>query len=98
MSVKALQEEILKLKKNNDVTILAHYYQPIEVQEIADFLAKNYSEPAWAFDVDLLYLCKKKKFKILEYPIDWTDAEGSKLTFKAGISSLLKLISLRVRS
>jgi len=38
MSIKQLKEEILKLKKENDVTILAHYYQTIEVQEIADYL------------------------------------------------------------
>ncbi|MEJ2296868.1 MAG: quinolinate synthase NadA, partial [Candidatus Lokiarchaeota archaeon] len=41
MSVKEIQEEILKLKKKNDVTILAHYYQSIEIQEIADFLGDS---------------------------------------------------------
>jgi quinolinate synthase len=41
MTIKELQQEILKLKKNNDVTILAHYYQPIEIQEIADFLGDS---------------------------------------------------------
>jgi len=41
MTQKQLQEEILKLKRKNDVVILAHYYQPIEVQEIADFLGDS---------------------------------------------------------
>lgn len=41
MTTKQLQEEILDLKKQNDVTILAHYYQPIEIQEIADFLGDS---------------------------------------------------------
>ena len=41
MSVKQIQEEILRLKKKNDVTILAHYYQSIEIQEIADFLGDS---------------------------------------------------------
>ncbi|MHA1147852.1 MAG: quinolinate synthase NadA [Promethearchaeota archaeon] len=41
MTVKQLQEEVLKLKKENDVTILAHYYQPIEIQEVADFLGDS---------------------------------------------------------
>ncbi|MFX0037873.1 MAG: quinolinate synthase NadA [Promethearchaeota archaeon] len=41
MTVKELQQEILGLKKNSDVTILAHYYQPIEIQEIADFLGDS---------------------------------------------------------
>ncbi len=41
MSVKQLQKEILELKKENEVTILAHYYQPLEVQEVADYLGDS---------------------------------------------------------
>lgn len=41
MTLNQLQEEILKLKKENDVTLLAHYYQPIEVQEVADHLGDS---------------------------------------------------------
>lgn len=36
-----LQEEILDLKKKCDVTILAHYYQTIQIQQIADFLGDS---------------------------------------------------------
>ncbi len=38
MTLKQIQEDILKLKKQNDVILLAHYYQPIEIQEVADHL------------------------------------------------------------
>jgi len=41
MTIKQLQELILNLKNQNDVTILAHYYQPIEIQEIADFVGDS---------------------------------------------------------
>lgn len=41
MTVKELPQEILKLKKEEDVLILAHYYQPIEIQEIADFVGDS---------------------------------------------------------
>ena len=41
MTVKQLQNEILNLKKKNNMTILAHYYQPIEIQQIADFLGDS---------------------------------------------------------
>ena len=41
MTIKELQEEILNLKKQNDVTILAHYYQRIEIQEIADYVGDS---------------------------------------------------------
>ena len=41
MTTKELQEYILTLKKKNPVTILAHYYQPIEIQEIADYVGDS---------------------------------------------------------
>ncbi|KKM26042.1 hypothetical protein LCGC14_1588860, partial [marine sediment metagenome] len=41
MTLNQLQEEILNLKKANDVTILAHYYQSIEIQAIADYLGDS---------------------------------------------------------
>ena len=41
MTLNQLQEEIVKLKNQNDVTILAHYYQSIEIQEIADYLGDS---------------------------------------------------------
>ncbi|MBY9012892.1 MAG: quinolinate synthase NadA [Candidatus Lokiarchaeota archaeon] len=41
MSIKQIQEEVLTLKKETGATILAHYYQPIEVQEIADHLGDS---------------------------------------------------------
>jgi len=57
MTIKQLQEDILKLKKHNDVIILAHYYQPIEIQEIADHLG------------DSLGLSRTSKEKATEYLI-----------------------------
>ncbi len=65
-------------------------------KKTAKFLTKNYTETGWIFDVDLLYLCKKNNLKILEYPIQWTDKENSKLSFLQGINSIFKLVKLRV--
>jgi quinolinate synthase len=41
MTIEELQQEILDLKRKKQVTILAHYYQPIEIQEIADHLGDS---------------------------------------------------------
>jgi len=39
----------------------------------------------WAFDVELLYLCKKYGFFIKEIPTVWRDQEDSKLTLRGGL-------------
>ncbi|MBD3194828.1 MAG: quinolinate synthase NadA [Candidatus Lokiarchaeota archaeon] len=41
MSLEKIKDELKKLKKKKDVTILAHYYQPLEIQEIADYLGDS---------------------------------------------------------
>ena len=38
-----LQEKILKLKKERNVLILAHYYQPLPVQDIADHVGDSFA-------------------------------------------------------
>jgi glycosyltransferase involved in cell wall biosynthesis len=51
----------------------------------------------WAFDVDLLYQMKRRKFKIIEAPTVWRDKEYSKLNFvKAGPSMALAILRLRL--
>jgi quinolinate synthase len=56
MSVTQLQEEILKLKKEQNVVILAHYYQPLEIQEIADHLGDSLGLSRLANKADTDYI------------------------------------------
>ena len=42
MTVREMQEEILRLKKEKDVCILAHAYQAREIIEIADFMGDSF--------------------------------------------------------
>lgn len=57
--VKDIQAEILKLKKEKGVTILAHSYQAEEIQEIADYTGDSFklSQLAQEDKNDTLILC-----------------------------------------
>ena len=49
--IREIQEEILRLKKEKDVCILAHSYQASEITEIADFVGDSYALSVKAQDV-----------------------------------------------
>ena len=52
MTVRELQDRILKLKKKTDTAILAHCYQAREITEIADFTGDSYKLSVDAKGVD----------------------------------------------
>lgn len=60
-------------------------------------IAPKLSIRQWAFDVELLYLCKKFNFIVREFPTVWYDREGSKLRISTGFKMLGSLIKLRFR-
>jgi glycosyltransferase involved in cell wall biosynthesis len=64
-------------------------------KSVAKFFAKVSKEHGWIFDVELLCLARKKRFRILEYPINWTDCEGSVLYLPDQIKSLFDLFRYR---
>ena len=43
MTIKEVQNEIIRLKKENDICILAHSYEASEILEIADFTGDSYA-------------------------------------------------------
>ena len=43
MTIREMQQEILRWKKENDICILAHSYQRREITEVADFVGDSYA-------------------------------------------------------
>lgn len=54
-----LREEILRLKREKNALIMAHYYQRDEIQEIADFIGDSLAlaQKAAATDADIIVMC-----------------------------------------
>lgn len=59
LSVGELKEEILRLKREKNALIMAHYYQRDEIQEIADFIGDSLAlaRKAAATDAEMIVMC-----------------------------------------
>lgn len=59
MDIEALKEKIARLKKDNNAVIMAHYYVPAEVQDVADFIGDSLAlaQKAATLDCDVIVLC-----------------------------------------
>ena len=50
----------------------------------------------WAFDAEILFLCRKYKIKIAQAPVNWSDIRGTRVSLgKDIVRSLLGLIKIR---
>lgn len=59
MDIEALKEKIARLKKDNNAVIMAHYYVPAEVQDVADFIGDSLAlaQKAATLDCEVIVLC-----------------------------------------
>jgi len=67
-------------------------------RQVVAAIAPHLHERRWAFDVELLYLCKKNGCVIKEVPTVWHDQDDSKLkVMRSGMRMLGSLFELRWR-
>lgn len=65
-------------------------------RRVVETIAPQITVKQWAIDLELLYLCKRNKYRIKEFPTVWIEKEGSKLhMFRSGMKMLATVISLR---
>ena len=51
----------------------------------------------WAFDAEILFICKRNNIKYIQAPVAWEDKRGSKVSpIKDVFNSLLGLIKIRI--
>lgn len=93
-----------KLIYENLVTLLTgmryHDYQcgaKLFKREALEAVVQHMTVVQWACDVELLYLCRRKKLRLREIPTVWRDKAGSKLKISSGFKMLSALFSIRRR-
>ena len=52
----------------------------------------------WGFDVEVLYIARKRGFKIAEVPVRWDNVEGSKLSMFSGANAFVELAQVRINA
>lgn len=66
-------------------------------RHVIEVVAPHLTVRQWAFDVELLYLCKRNKFIIKEVPTTWHDQADSKLRImRSGMRMLSSLFTVRL--
>jgi len=90
-----------KLIYENLVTVLTgmHYkdYQcgaKLFRREALACIVPHLTVDQWACDVELLYICKRKKLSIQEVPTVWYDRAGSKLKISNGFKMLSAVVKI----
>jgi len=66
-------------------------------RHVIEKIAPQLTVKQWAFDVELLYLCKRHDFKIKEVPTVWYDQDDSKFNLRGGLRMLGSLFKLRLQ-
>jgi hypothetical protein len=65
-------------------------------KEAADKIFSNLTVYNWAFDAEVLFLCRKYRLQMAQVPVDWSDKKGSKVPLIRGVfTSLLGLFQIR---
>ncbi len=84
---------VLFLLQHGDTQCGAKVFNKLAVKQILD----NLTITQWAFDIDLMYICKKNGLSINRVPTVWYEIEGGTLNIiRASIEMFLSVVQLRI--
>ncbi|MBU0535195.1 glycosyltransferase [Patescibacteria group bacterium] len=64
---------------------------------VALSIANRLSNTGWAFDVNILLVARYLNFKVLEFPVSWSEKEGSKFSVYTGLVRVpIEFLKLKV--
>ena len=50
----------------------------------------------FGFDFEIIFLAQKKRFKIIEHPVNWIYCEGTKVTWQSHFKTLSELFEIKI--
>ncbi|MBS3091787.1 glycosyltransferase [Candidatus Pacearchaeota archaeon] len=66
-------------------------------RNVIEIITPKINITQWAFDINLLYLCKRNNFRIKEHPTVWNDKSGSKINLvQTPMKMFLGVLRLRI--
>lgn len=62
-----------------------------------ELIVNDFTITQWAYDIDVLFLCKQKKLKVSEWPTVWYETEGSSINIiRDSIGMFFAITQLRI--
>lgn len=65
-------------------------------RETASCVASRQISDGFGFDVEVLYIAKKHRFRILEVPVRWNNVEGTKVSLWNGVAAFADPLRVRM--
>jgi len=62
---------------------------------VAGAVSQRQRIEGFGFDVEILYIAKKHRFRILEIPVRWNNVEGTKVSLWSGLKAFVEPLEVR---
>ncbi len=53
---------------------------------------------AWGFDVEVLYIARRQRYRIEEVPVSWTESSESRLKWYTPLAMVVDLLHIRLNA